>query len=87
MEQLLRDFVVSSPIAAALIVAIWLFLKYLARRDKEWTDTVKLINERMVEALARCTQAVHQNTEMLGRVQGLLEMQLNLRQEKADERL
>ena len=76
MEDLITKLIAVSPIAAALIVMSWQFLRYMRTRDKEWTDTIKGINNKQMAAHDVCMGLVKDNTLMMGEVKQLLETRI-----------
>jgi len=72
MEDLITKLIAVSPIAAALIVMSWQFLRYMTRRDKEWTDTVREISAKQNSVHLTCAETVKENTLMMGEVKQLL---------------
>ena len=73
MEDLITKLIAVSPIAAALIVMSWQFLRYMTRRDKEWSDTVRIMSDKQNTANESCSTTVKENTLMMGQVKQLLE--------------
>ncbi len=76
MEDLLAELVGASPIAVALIVTSFIFLKYMSRRDKEWIDTVREMSKKQNATHETCTTTVKENTLMMGQVKQLLETRI-----------
>ena len=73
MEDLITRLIAVSPIAAALIIMSWQFLRYMKVRDKEWADTVREMSKRQKDSGEHCLTTVKENTLMMGQVKQLLE--------------
>lgn len=73
MEELALKLLEQSPVAGAVIFVTWLFLRNQARRDKEWLETVRRIEDRSSACHRECTEAVKENTRTLQKVAGLME--------------
>lgn len=74
--EILEKFLAASPIGAGLIIMTVLFLRYVARRDDRWQETVKDMNSKQLMSHDRCSDAVKESTEVMGRVKQLLETRI-----------
>ena len=76
LEDLITKLVAVSPIAAALIVLVVLFLRHIQKRDASWEQAVKDMNDKQLMSHDKCSDAVRKNTEVMGRVKQLLETRI-----------
>ena len=76
MEDLVIKLVERIPVAAAVIITVWLFLKQQRQLSKEWCNTVERITRLSGECQEECTTAVRENSQMLGRVAELIDIRI-----------
>jgi len=76
MEELVLKLLEQSPVAGAVIFVTWLFLRNQTKRDKEWTETVRHIDDRANACHRDCTNAVKENSQVLHKVAGLIETRI-----------
>ena len=76
MEDLIVKFIDKVPVAAALLLTVWMFLRGGKSMNKEWTDTVTRIARERDKDHRDCTQAVKENTQILHKVATLIETRI-----------
>lgn len=76
METLSVELIEQVPVAAAVIVTVWLFLKQQRALSKQWGDTVKKMAKDATRCQEECTTAVTESTKVLGRVAGLIDIRI-----------
>jgi len=65
MEQILLGLVGSSPAAAATLIAVFMFLRYLREERTAWRDIIAVSLQNNTDAMKAQTLAMHQQAEML----------------------
>ena len=73
MEQILLGLVGSSPAAAATLIAVWLFLRYLREERLAFRDTITVALTNNTEAMKAQTMAMKQQAEMLKALNSAIE--------------
>ena len=76
MEKALMMLLEKVPVAAAVIITVWLFLKQQRLLSKQWGDTVEKMGKDGVKCQEDCTKAVIASTKILGRVAGLIDIRI-----------
>lgn len=51
MEKVLTELVVNAPVAAALLIMAWMFLRYLREERQEWRQTIQTSLENNTSAM------------------------------------
>jgi hypothetical protein len=76
METVIIQMLKDLPVAGALIAVMWMFLRHMKNREVDWTETVKEISKRQEDAAKGCADATQKNTEVLSKLNTLIEVRI-----------
>lgn len=73
MDSVFVELLKQAPIVGALVVCVWIFLKYLKIRDDDARDALRGISKECHEVQKSSTEAVRHNTEVLSEMKGTMQ--------------
>lgn len=74
MDNLMTELLADSPVAIAVIIISVLWFRHSKARDKEWSETTRLMNDAQLRRNESCAETVQENTKVMARVEKLLDV-------------
>lgn len=72
MESLAKELLVLVPGAFVVIITLVICLRHTTTNNERWIDAHKETSKKSTEATDKCSNVVDKNTEMLGKISGIL---------------
>ena len=72
MENIAEKLLVLVPGAFVVIITLVICLRHTTNNNERWITAHKETSKKSTEATDKCSTVVEKNTEMLGRISGIL---------------
>ena len=72
MESIAEKLLVLVPGAFVVIITLVICLKHTTTNNERWIQAHKETSKKSIAATDKCSDVVEKNTEMLGRISGIL---------------
>lgn len=76
MGDLFEKLLVQAPGAAIVIATMIILLRHLKTRDEAWIQAFRETKHKETEIFQETKKVIQENTTMLGRVSGLLDVRI-----------
>lgn len=73
MESVFTELIKQAPVVGAMVICVWIFLRYLKIRDDDARDALRGISKECHEVQKQSTEAVRHNTEILSEMKGTMQ--------------
>ena len=77
MESIAERLLVLVPGAFVVIVTLVICLRNTSQQNDRWIAAHKETSKKSDETTGKCTEVVEKNTEMLGRIGGLIQQRID----------